>query len=83
MTRRTGVFVCHCGTNIAATVDVKKVARELGKEDGVVVAADHLDVRHDVQEDQRIGDLPGDDRDDPAGDGIQLFPFSVRRGSHG
>ena len=42
MTRRTGVFVCHCGTNIAATVDVKKVARELAKDDGVVVAADHL-----------------------------------------
>ena len=23
--RRIGVFVCHCGSNIAATVDVKKV----------------------------------------------------------
>ena len=23
--QRIGVFVCHCGTNIAATVDVKKV----------------------------------------------------------
>ena len=23
--QRIGVFVCHCGSNIAATVDVKKV----------------------------------------------------------
>ena len=23
--QRIGVFVCHCGTNIAATVDVKRV----------------------------------------------------------
>ena len=29
--RRIGVFVCHCGTNIAATVDVKTVAETLGK----------------------------------------------------
>ena len=28
---RIGVFVCHCGTNIAGTVDVAKVAEELGK----------------------------------------------------
>ena len=33
---RIGVFVCHCGTNIAGTVDVEKVAVELGKVDGVV-----------------------------------------------
>ena len=28
---RIGVFVCHCGTNIAGTVDVAKVAEEVGK----------------------------------------------------
>lgn len=33
---RIGVFVCHCGTNIAGTVDVEKVAEELSKVDGVV-----------------------------------------------
>ena len=33
---RIGVFVCHCGTNIAGTVDVAKVAEELGKVTGVV-----------------------------------------------
>src|SRR3990167_5589939 len=25
---RIGIFVCHCGTNISATVDVEKVAQE-------------------------------------------------------
>ncbi|MBQ0003187.1 MAG: CoB--CoM heterodisulfide reductase iron-sulfur subunit A family protein [Treponema sp.] len=33
---RIGVFVCHCGTNIAGTVDVEKVAEELAKVNGVV-----------------------------------------------
>ena len=39
--RRIGVFVCHCGTNIAATVDVKTVAETLGKEPAVVYATDY------------------------------------------
>lgn len=38
---RIGVFVCHCGTNIAATVDVAAVAEQLGKEPGVVFSADY------------------------------------------
>ncbi|MBK1730698.1 CoB--CoM heterodisulfide reductase iron-sulfur subunit A family protein [Thiococcus pfennigii] len=42
MSKRTGVFVCHCGKNIAATVDVKKVARELAKDDGVVFCEDYV-----------------------------------------
>ncbi len=35
---RVGVFVCHCGVNIAGTVDVKKVADEVAKESGVAHA---------------------------------------------
>ena len=38
--QRIGVFICHCGTNIAATVDVKKVVETVKLEDGVVFAAD-------------------------------------------
>ena len=34
--QRVGVFVCWCGSNIAATVDVEKVAEVLGQEPGVV-----------------------------------------------
>ena len=39
--QRIGVFVCHCGTNIAATVDVKKVAEMALMEPGVVHAEDY------------------------------------------
>ncbi|MCR5762937.1 MAG: CoB--CoM heterodisulfide reductase iron-sulfur subunit A family protein [Treponema sp.] len=38
---RIGVFVCHCGTNIAGTVDVAKVAEELGKVDSVVYSTNY------------------------------------------
>ena len=34
--QRIGVFVCWCGSNIAATVDVEKVAKTLALEPGVV-----------------------------------------------
>ncbi len=37
---RIGVFVCHCGTNIAKTVDVKKVVEEIKKIPDVVFATD-------------------------------------------
>ncbi len=39
--QRIGVFVCHCGTNIAGTVDVKAVAEALKNEPGVVFSADY------------------------------------------
>ncbi|MGN0580532.1 MAG: 4Fe-4S binding protein [Ruminococcus sp.] len=39
--QRIGVFVCHCGTNIAATVDVKAVAEALKNETGVVFSTDY------------------------------------------
>jgi len=38
---RTGVYVCHCGTNIAATVDVKSVADYARTLDGVILARDY------------------------------------------
>ena len=39
--QRIGVFVCHCGSNIAATVDVKKVAQMALQEPGVCHAEDY------------------------------------------
>ena len=39
--QRIGVFVCWCGSNIAATVDVKAVAEALSKEPGVVYYEDY------------------------------------------
>ena len=40
--KRTGVFICHCGINIAGTVDVKKTAEELSKHPGVVHSEDYV-----------------------------------------
>ncbi len=39
--RRIGFFICHCGTNIAGTVDVETIARQIGELPGVVVARDY------------------------------------------
>jgi heterodisulfide reductase subunit A len=39
--KRIGVFVCHCGTNIADTVDVKRVVEEIQKHPDVVYAVDY------------------------------------------
>lgn len=39
--QRIGVFVCWCGSNIAATVDVKAVAEAAKSEPGVVFATDY------------------------------------------
>ncbi len=41
---RIGVYVCHCGSNIAGTVDVEEVARWAGEElrgRGVVISRDY------------------------------------------
>lgn len=38
---RTGVYVCHCGTNIASTVDVEAVAEYSQGLQGVVLARDY------------------------------------------
>lgn len=38
---KIGVFVCWCGSNIAATVDVKAVAEAAGKQPNVVYATDY------------------------------------------
>ncbi len=40
--RRLGVFICHCGVNIAGTVDVKKVAEEIGKIEDVCHSIDYI-----------------------------------------
>ncbi|NOR12280.1 MAG: 4Fe-4S dicluster domain-containing protein [Candidatus Aminicenantes bacterium] len=42
MKKKTGVFVCHCGINIAGTVDVKKVTKDLAKHPGVEHSEDYI-----------------------------------------
>lgn len=40
-TTRIGVYVCHCGTNIAGTIDVRAVSEYAATLPGVVVARDY------------------------------------------
>lgn len=41
MTPRVGVFICHCGLNIATTVDVEAVAEALKDYPGVIVSTEY------------------------------------------
>ena len=38
---RVGVYVCHCGTNIAGTVDVSAVSKYAAGLPGVIVSRDY------------------------------------------
>jgi len=40
--KKLGVFICHCGVNIAGTVDVKSVADKVGKTDDVAHSVDYI-----------------------------------------
>ncbi|MGQ9921187.1 MAG: disulfide reductase, partial [Desulfobacca sp.] len=60
MRPKVGVYICHCGTNIAGTVDVARLAEEIGGQIGEVVVARHYKymcsepgqklIRDDIQE---------------------------------
>jgi heterodisulfide reductase subunit A len=39
---RIGVFLCHCGTNIAGSLDIKELSEYAGKLPGVVLSASNL-----------------------------------------
>ncbi|MEW6717196.1 MAG: CoB--CoM heterodisulfide reductase iron-sulfur subunit A family protein [Chloroflexota bacterium] len=41
MSEKVGVYICHCGTNIAKTVDVEEVSRWAGEQDSVEVSRDY------------------------------------------
>jgi len=48
MVNKIGVFVCHCGINISATVDVKELVEYAKKLDGVAVSKDYKYMCSDV-----------------------------------
>lgn len=54
---RTGVYICHCGTNIAATVDVSEVARFAGSLEGVTLAKDYTYMCSDPGQDLIKNDI--------------------------
>lgn len=41
MSKKVGVFICHCGRNIAGTVDVKKLVQEMAKHPNVAHSEDY------------------------------------------
>lgn len=53
---RIGIFICHCGHNIASVVDVKKVAEAAGKLPGIVHAETNLYACSDTSQ-QHIKDV--------------------------
>jgi heterodisulfide reductase subunit A-like polyferredoxin len=53
---RIGIFICHCGHNIASVVDVKKVAESAGKMPGIVHAETNLYACSDTSQ-QHIKDM--------------------------
>ena len=40
--KKLGVFICHCGVNIAGTVDVKAVAEKMGRVEDVAHSTDYI-----------------------------------------
>jgi heterodisulfide reductase subunit A len=48
MSNKIGVFVCHCGINIASTVDVEQLTKYAAGLDGVVVSKDYKYMCSDV-----------------------------------
>jgi len=48
MINKIGVFVCHCGINIASLVDVKSLTEYAKTLDGVVVSKDYKYMCSDV-----------------------------------
>lgn len=42
MMKKLGVFICHCGVNIAGTVDVRHVAQEISKCEDVYHSVDYI-----------------------------------------
>ncbi|MBS3906499.1 MAG: CoB--CoM heterodisulfide reductase iron-sulfur subunit A family protein [Syntrophaceae bacterium] len=40
--KKLGVFICHCGVNIAGTVDVKSAAGKMGEVEDVAHSADYI-----------------------------------------
>jgi len=48
MSNKIGVFVCHCGINIASTVDIKELIKYANALDGVVVSKEYKYMCSDV-----------------------------------
>jgi heterodisulfide reductase subunit A len=57
MKEKIGVYICHCGGNIADYVDVKKVREIVSKEEGVALAKDMMFTCADSAQKEIIEDI--------------------------
>jgi len=57
MKEKIGVYICHCGGNIADYVDVKKVRDIVSKEEGVALAKDMMFTCADSAQKEIIEDI--------------------------
>jgi heterodisulfide reductase subunit A len=55
--RRIGIYVCHCGLNIAATVDVKEVMEYAASLRGVSIARDYMFMCSDPGQELILSDI--------------------------
>ncbi|MHA2295922.1 MAG: 4Fe-4S binding protein [Candidatus Hodarchaeales archaeon] len=72
--KKAAVFVCHCGSNIAGIVDVKKVVEEISKMPEVAIAKEYLYMCSDPGQALIIEEFEG--RDDI--DGVVVAACSPR-----
>lgn len=61
--KRIGVFVCHCGINIAGVVDVEKVAREMASYPDVVHSVTYVYMCSEPGQDQILKSVKEHDLD--------------------
>ncbi|MFA5780937.1 MAG: CoB--CoM heterodisulfide reductase iron-sulfur subunit A family protein [Bacteroidales bacterium] len=54
---RTGVYICHCGTNIAKMVDVQAIAEDMKDTVNVIITRDYKYMCSDPGQDQIIKDI--------------------------
>ncbi|MDJ0835393.1 MAG: CoB--CoM heterodisulfide reductase iron-sulfur subunit A family protein [Acidobacteriota bacterium] len=54
---KVGVYVCHCGTNIAGTVDVHEVAEWSGRQEHVAVSRDYKFMCSSLGQDLIVDDI--------------------------
>jgi len=57
MERKIGVYICHCGTNIAGIVDVEQVVESVKNLPSVVVARDYKFMCSDPGQDLIMNDI--------------------------
>ncbi len=63
MRKKIGVYICHCGTNISDSVDVKKVREVIAGEEGVVLAKDVMFACSDSSQKEMVEDIRREELD--------------------